>query len=147
MKFDDLYKKLMTENEEARDGIVNGSRSTFNGDVDGDLIEYVLMDNGDYEYNRFGVGSYEGETFITDLELDNDEGNIIWCKPGMSVQDVMDAGVSTGLFELTPEDMKYNDEDVYRYDIEDEGESFDKFVSLVSADGKGFPALVKAGIY
>lgn len=147
MKFDDLYNKLMTENEEAQSGIVNGSRSTFNGDVDSDLIEYVLMDNGDHEYNRFGVGSYEGETFITDLELDNDEGNIIWCKPGMSVQDVMDAGVSTGLFEKTPDDMKYNEEDVYRYDIEDEGESFDKFVNQVSVDGKGFPALVKAGIY
>jgi len=147
MKFDKLYNKLMKESGEAPSGIVNGSRSTFNSEADGDLLEYVLMDNGDYEYNRFGVGSYEGETFITDLELDNDEGNIIWCKPGMSVQNVMDAGVRTGLFEQTPEDMKYNDEDVYRYDIEDEGESFDKFVNQVSADGRGFPALVKAGVY
>jgi hypothetical protein len=49
-----------------------------------------------------GIGEVDDKTFITDLENDMDEGNTVWAKPGMSVEDVIKAGLKTGIFVVNP---------------------------------------------
>ena len=135
-KFDSLYNKIISEQdmgEEASELSRLESDSTFNSDLDMELVRYTLMDNGDYEYTRLGIGEVNDKTFITDLENDMDEGNTVWAKPGMSVEDVIKAGLKTGIFVVNPPEYRYTEDDIYRYNwVEDGQKSYHEFMTMVT---------------
>lgn len=88
---------------------------------------YTLSDNGDWEYVREGIGSYNGQVFIVDL---NDSGvnerDVLFVKDGMQVHEVLAAGKVTGVYEQSPSGKFY-----YNWECEGDKEAVSKFKTLV----------------
>lgn len=83
-------------------------------DSEGDmgLIKIKMMDNGDWEYDRLGIGECEGKVFIVDLDNDEEEVEMEFVKEGLSIKDVLKEGVDLGVIV---EWLKgYDENDKYR---------------------------------
>ena len=79
---------------------------------DVNLIKIKMMDNGDWEYDRLGIGECEGKVFIVDLDREEMEVEMEFVKEGLSIKDVLSEGVDLGVIV---EWMKgYDEDDKYR---------------------------------
>lgn len=57
-------------------------------------VKMVICDDGDWEYDRLGVGVYKGKVFLMDLNDDGEEYKcLVFVKEGLSVEDVLRIGV------------------------------------------------------
>ena len=108
---------------------------SLNNESDMKKIKMSLMDNGDWEYNRVGVGVSKGRVFIVDLD-DNNESwrEVEYCDNVKSIEELLKIGVECKVFEKT--DGGYDEGDEYRYNMDGE-EDWDKFRGLVGSDGGG----------
>lgn len=99
------------------------------------LIEKVLMDNGDWEYDRLGFGiDSEKKLFLVDLDDSGEEWRVVnYVKEGLSMEDILEEGVRCGVFEKIG--WGYDEDDDYR--VEDcSMEKWDEFGEKVLKNGK-----------
>ncbi len=102
----------------------------FNVCNDGDLLVKKLMDNGDWEYDRVGLGKVDGRVFVVDLNDDGeDEGDIVYVRDGLKVEDVLNIGVIYNVFEKI--DWGYGEDDNYRVNWESGSKEWDEFLEKV----------------
>lgn len=90
-------------------------------------VKVKLMDNGDWEYDRLGIGEVEGRVFMMDLE--NEEDEVEFVREGLSVEEVLRMGVEVGVFEEI--DWGYDENDKVRLNLDCEVGCWDKFEELV----------------
>jgi hypothetical protein len=109
----------------------------LNLDNDNDMvmIEMSLMDNGDWEYNRVGVGMNKGKVFIVDLDDCNESWREVeYCDKVKSIEELLKIGVDCKVFEKIEDG--YDESDEYRCNV-DGDEDWDKFRKLVGSNGGG----------
>jgi len=84
----------------------------MDSEEDMELLKIKMMDNGDWEYDRLGIGECEGKVFIVDLDREEMEVEMEFVKEGLSIKDVLKEGVDLGVIV---ECMKgYDEDDKYR---------------------------------
>ena len=95
------------------------------------LIEKVLMDNGDWEYNRLGVGvDSDKKLFLVDLDDSGEEWRVVnYVKDGLSMEEVLEEGVKCGVFEKI--DWGYDENDDYRVENDCSMDLWDEFSKKV----------------
>ncbi len=57
-----------------------------------------IADNGDWEYDRIGIGELDGKVYRFDME-DEEGSSISELKEGLSVESVLNEGIELGFFE------------------------------------------------
>lgn len=68
-------------------------------------IEVVLADNGDWEYDRVGIGMHNGKVFMVDLDDTGETWReMVYCENVKSVQEVLDIGVKHNVYIVENED-------------------------------------------
>ncbi len=98
----------------------------MDSESDLDLVKVVLMDDGDWEYNRMGVGENEGRVFIVDLDdSGEEEREMEYVKEGLSVEDVLKIGVECGV--INEIDWGYDEDDKFRVNWESGEEDWDNY--------------------
>jgi hypothetical protein len=104
---------------------------------DMEKVEISMMDNGDWEYNRIGVGMNKGKVFFVDLDdCGEDWREVEYCDKVESVGRLLKIGVECKVFEKI--DWGYDENDMYRVNMNgDEEENWDKFRELVGSNGGG----------
>ena len=107
-------------------------KNKLNFDEDIELVKVEMMDDGDWEYVRWGVGEVDGKVFMVDLEDVGEEGEMMFVKEGLSVEDVCKIGVEVGVF-VDSSEWGYDENDRYRVKWELEGyeEKWEEFYSRV----------------
>ena len=61
--------------------------------------DYVsIVDNGDWEYDRIGIGELNGKVYRWDME-DEGNGDIVELRDGLSVVGVLNEGIVLGFFD------------------------------------------------
>ena len=104
---------------------------------DMEKVEISMMDNGDWEYDRIGVGMNKGKVFFVDLDdCGEDWREVEYCDKVESVGRLLKIGVECKVFEKI--DCGYDENDMYRVNMNgDEEENWDKFRELVGSNGGG----------
>jgi hypothetical protein len=104
---------------------------------DMEKVEISMMDNGDWEYDRIGVGMNKGKVFFVDLDdCGEDWREVEYCDKVESVGRLLKIGVECKVFEKI--DWGYDENDMYRVNMNgDEEENWDKFRELVGSNGGG----------
>jgi hypothetical protein len=110
-------------------------KNKFIVEEDIELVKVSMMDDGDWEYVRWGVGEVDGKVFMVDLDEGgegDEEREMMYVKEGLSVEDVCKIGVEVGVF-VDSSEWGYDENDRYRVSCEVEGVSFvwDEFYSRV----------------
>jgi hypothetical protein len=83
----------------------------FNLENDFDLLKVNMMDNGDWEYTRLGIGEdVDGKVFLVDTDDHGYEEVVMnFCKEGLTIKDVLKIGVACKVFEKI--DWGYDEDD------------------------------------
>ena len=100
-------------------------------------VKMSLMDNGDWEYDRVGIGMNKEKVFIVDLDDCNESWREVeYCDNVKSIEELLKIGVECKVFEKIEDgyDEVFGDE--YRYNMDGE-ENWDKFRELVGSNGGG----------
>ena len=80
-----------------------------------------ISDNGDWEYERIGIGELNGKVYRWDME-EGEDTDIVELKDGLSLEDVLNEGIKLGFFEkVVIEDWGVN----WYLDLEKEVEMMD----------------------
>ena len=111
---------------------IKGDKVFYNSDSveDMDCVEVVMMDDSVYEYNRVGVGEYEGRVFIVDLDDSGEKyRELEFVKEGLNINEVLNIGVECGVWKEI--DWGYDEFDKYRVCLDLDGDEFDKFKEKV----------------
>lgn len=96
-------------------------------------IKVSLMDDGDWEYTRTGIGEFNNRVFIVDLDDTGEQfREMIWVKNGLSVEDVLRIGVETGVFDKI--DWGYDEDDQYRERTDATPEQYNTFYQMIGID-------------
>lgn len=114
---------------------------------DMEKVEISMMDNGDWEYDRIGVGMNKGKVFFVDLDdCGEDWREVEYCDKVESVGRLLKIGVECKVFEKI--DWGYDENDMYRVNMNgDEEENWDKFRELVGSNGGGkLYSFMKGGV-
>jgi hypothetical protein len=114
---------------------------------DMEKVEISMMDNGDWEYDRIGVGMNKGKVFFVDLDdCGEDWREVEYCDKVESVGRLLKIGVKCKVFEKI--DWGYDENDMYRVNMNgDEEENWDKFRELVGSNGGGkLYSFMKGGV-
>ena len=107
----------------------------INSEKDMEKVEISMMDNGDWEYNRIGVGMNKGKVFFVDLDDCNEDWREVeYCDKVKSVGRLLKIGVECKVFEKI--DWGYDENDMFRVNINGE-DNWDKFRELVGSNGGG----------
>ena len=103
----------------------------FNLENDFDLIKVNMMDNGDWEYTRLGIGEdVDGKVFLVDTDDHGEEEVVMnFCKEGLTIKDVLKIGVACNVFEKI--NWGYDKNDQHRVNVDCEGDDWNKFYKLV----------------
>ena len=96
-------------------------------------IVIEMMDNGDWEYDRIGIGVNKGKVFFVDLDDSGEDWREVeYCSKVYSIGRLLKIGVGCRVFEKI--DWGYSENDKFRVNINGEG-SWDKFRELVGSSG------------
>ncbi len=94
-----------------------------------------LMDNGDWEYDRVGIGKDKKGLFLVDVDDINEEWRVVnRVKEGLNVEDVLKVGVECGVFEVMKDGYDKNDD--YRWNEESGDKEMERFCKKVLIDGE-----------
>ena len=110
---------------------------SMNSKKDMGKVKMSLMDNGDWEYDRVGIGMNKKKVFIVDLDDCNESWREVeYCDNVKSIEELLKIGVECKVFEKIEDgyDEVFGDE--YRYNMDGE-ENWDKFRELVGSNGGG----------
>jgi hypothetical protein len=104
-------------------------------DKDGKMLVKSLMDDSEWEYERFGFCKDRKGLFIVDLDDSGEEWRSVnRVKKGLSIEDVCKIGVECGV--LVKNENGYDEEDDYRYCMDCGDENMSKFGERVLENGK-----------
>jgi len=107
----------------------------YNSKINNKNLEVVMMDNGDWEYDRVGIGVEDGKCVVCDIEEGCDEdGNYLGWKVNFnSVEEVIESGLKDGwCVEIN---NGYDKRDKYRFSF-DEGNLY-RFENWLKDGRKG----------
>ena len=108
---------------------------SVNNKSDMEKIEISMMDNGDWEYDRIGVGMNKGKVFIVDLDDSGEDWREVeYCDNVKSIEELLKIGVECKVFEKI--NWGYDKNDMYRCNV-DGNEDWVKFRELVGNNGGG----------
>lgn len=100
------------------------TNTTFNIYDNRDLLIMEMTDNGEWEYDRLGIGSWDGRLFMVDIDdTGEDDRDINWVRPELTLRDLLAAGTEHMVFS-------FDDEGVYRFNMDGEC-NWDAFVAEV----------------
>ena len=92
-------------------------------------IVIEMMDNGDWEYDRIGVGVNKGKVFFVDLDDSGEDWREVeYCNKVKSIGRLLKIGVECKVFEKI--DWGYGENDKFRVNINGEG-NWSEFRELV----------------
>jgi len=98
---------------------------SLNSESDRSKIEMDLMDNGDWEYNRIGIGMNKGKVFMIGTDDINESWREVeYCKNVKSIEELLKIGVECKVFEKIEDG--YDEDDEYRVNVNGE-EDYEKF--------------------
>ena len=103
----------------------------FDNKINEGNLEVVMMDNGDWEYDRVGIGVEDGKCVVVDIEEGCDEdGNYLGWKVNFnSVEEVIDSGLKNGW--CVENNNGYDKRDRYRYSMdEDDLNKFENWLKV-----------------
>jgi hypothetical protein len=107
----------------------------INSEKDMEKVEISMMDNGDWEYDRIGVGMNKGKVFFVDLDDSGEDWREVeYCDKVKSVGRLLKIGVECKVFEKI--DWGYDENDKFRVNMNG-GNNWDKFRELVGSSSKG----------
>jgi len=107
----------------------------INSEKDMEKVEISMMDNGDWEYDRIGVGINKGKVFFVDLDDSGEDWREVeYCDKVKSVKELLEIGVECKVFEKI--DWGYDENDMFRCNVNG-GEDWNKFRELVGSNGGG----------
>ena len=87
-----------------------------------ELVMVSLMDDGDWEYLRMGIGECEDGVFVVELDdSGEEEREMKYVKEGLSVEDVCKIGIEVGVF-VDSSEWGYDESDRVRMNWEMEGD-------------------------
>jgi hypothetical protein len=103
----------------------------FNLENDFDLLKVNMMDNGDWEYTRLGIGEdVDGKVFLVDTDDHGLEEVVMnFCKEGLTINDVLKIGVACKVFEKLEDG--YDEDDTHRWNIDCKEVDTSKFYKIV----------------
>jgi hypothetical protein len=97
---------------------------------DQSLIKMSLMDNGDWEYDRLGIGKTDTGWFLVDVDDTGESKRIMnMCKKGLSLSKILKIGVVCKVFEKI--DWGYDEDDTHRWNIDCDEVNMFKFYKRV----------------
>jgi hypothetical protein len=103
---------------------------SINSRSDMNKVKVKLMDNGDWEYDRMGIGMNKGRVFIIDLDDSGEDWReMLYCDKVKSVEEVIKIGIECGVIEKI--DWGYDENDMYRYEWEFEKKDEEKFNDMI----------------
>ena len=95
---------------------------SLNNESDGRKIEMNLMDNGDWEYDRVGIGMNKGKVFMISLDDINENWREVeYCENVRSIEELLKIGVECRVFEKI--ENGYGEEDEYRVNMNGDEDS------------------------
>ena len=103
----------------------------FNDKINNKNLEVVMMDNGDWEYDRVGIGVEDGKCVVVDIEegCDEDDNYLGWKVNFNSVEEVIESGLKDGW--CVKIDDGYSEKDKYRFSMgEDDLNKFEKWLKV-----------------
>jgi hypothetical protein len=104
---------------------------SVNSKSDMKMVEVSLSDNGDWEYDRMGIGMSKGRVFIVDLD-DSGESwrEMLYCDKVKSVKEVIECGIECGVIE------KVNGEYYYEWEFEKKDDKkFNDMIGIIKGCG------------
>ena len=94
------------------------------------MIKMSLMDNGDWEYDRLGIGKTGKDWFLVDLDDTGESKRVMnMCKEGMNGAKILIAGVKHNVFEKI--DWGYDERDTHRVRCDDQEHDWEGFYKEV----------------
>ena len=94
------------------------------------LIKMSLMDNGDWEYDRLGIGKTGKDWFLVDLDDTGESKRVMnFCKEGLDLDKILDIGVKYNVFEKI--DWGYDEQDTHRVTCVDQEQNWKGFYKEV----------------
>jgi len=85
----------------------------LNSEHDQDLIKMSLMDNGDWEYDRLGIGKTDTGWFLVDVDDTGESKRVMnMCKEGLNLSKILKIGEKHNVFEKI--DWGYDERDTHR---------------------------------
>ena len=94
------------------------------------MIKMSLMDNGDWEYNRLGIGKTGKDWFLVDLDDTGEDKRVInFCKEGLNLNKILEIGVKHNVFEKI--DWGYDEEDTHRVRCDEQEHDWEGFYKEV----------------
>jgi hypothetical protein len=97
---------------------------------DQSMIKMSLMDNGDWEYDRLGIGKTGKDWFLVDLDDTGESKRVMnMCKEGMNGAKILIAGVKHNVFEKI--DWGYDEQDTHRVRCDDQEHDWEGFYKEV----------------
>jgi len=144
MKFDKLIATLLFEEDEmpsredrisAMDNLAGSEQRMFNMEDDHDLIKVNMVDNGEWEYDRLGIGEdVDGKVFLVDTD-DPDEEEVVmnFCKKGLTIKDVLRIGVALKVFVKKQDG--YDENDQHRWNMDCKEIERTRFYKMVLVKG------------
>ena len=110
---------------------------SMNSKSDMNKVKVKLMDNGDWEYDRMGIGMNKGKVFIVDLDDSGEDWReMLYCDKVKNVGEVIKIGIECGVIEKI--DWGYDENDMYRYEWDLEKKDEEKFndkIGLIKGSG------------
>ena len=108
---------------------------SVNSKKDMEKVKMSLMDNGDWEYDRVGIGMNKKKVFIVDLDDCNESWREVeYCDNVKSIEELLKIGVECKVFENIKDG--YDESDEYRCNMDGE-EDWDKFRKVVGSKSSG----------
>lgn len=94
------------------------------------FVHISMMDDGDCEYTRYGLGMKDGRVFGVCLDDIGEEWvEVEYCDNVTSVEELLKIGIECGVFVEV--DYGYDDNDKYRVVMDPAEDADDKFKELV----------------
>ena len=101
--------------------------------ADSNLIKLNLMDNGDWEYVRMGIGKTGRSYFLVDLDDSGEDKRVInFCKEGLTTCNILIEGVKCNVLEKI--EHGYDEHDTHRVNEDATTEEWNNFYKKVLED-------------
>ena len=105
----------------------------LSSEADSNLIKVKLMDNGDWEYDRMGIGKTGRSYFLVDLDDSGEDKRVMnFCKEGLTTCNILIEGVKCNVLEKI--EHGYDEHDTHRVNEDATTEEWNEFYKKVLVD-------------
>ena len=97
------------------------------------LLKLALMDNGDWEYVRMGIGKTGRSYFLVDLDDSGEDKRVMnFCKEGLTMKMILGYGVRCNVLEKI--EHGYDEGDTHRTNCDATEDEWNEFYKNVLED-------------